>query len=256
MRLVLKLSFLIVLLSSFSTAKRITKVFLIGDSTMADYTLDSGYMEKKYPITGWGQVFQPFFVKDSLSSIKKLIKTDSVLVVDKALGGRSTRTFFEESRWAEVVQLLKKDDVVMIQFGHNDAAVDKPERYVNLTGYKAYLRLFVTQTREKGSIPILITPVNRNYPWVNGKLTNVHGEYPNAMKQVAAELNVKLIDLTQLSIEAFSAKGQAYTTPNYFMNFDKGIYPAYPDGQKDNTHFQKAGAVAVAQLVFNAMKNL
>jgi len=60
MRLVLKLSFLIVLLSSFSTAKRITKVFLIGDSTMADYTLDSGYMEKKYPITGWGQVFQPF----------------------------------------------------------------------------------------------------------------------------------------------------------------------------------------------------
>lgn len=251
-----KLLFLILLMASFSPAKKVTKLFLIGDSNMADYSLDSGYMEKKYPIMGWGQVFQPFFVKDSLSAIKKLIKTDSVLVVDKARGGRSTRTFFEESRWEEVFQMLQKNDVVMIQFGHNDAAVDKPERYVNLTGYKAYLRLFVNQTREKGAIPILITPVNRNYPWKNGKLSNVHGEYPNAMKQVAAELKVKLIDLTQLSVDAFSARGEAYTTPNYFMNFGKGIYPAYPDGQKDNTHFQKAGAIAVAQLVFNAMKSL
>lgn len=252
----LKLSIISLILMAFSPAKRITKVFLIGDSTMADYSLDSGYMAKKYPITGWGQVFQPFFVKDSLTAVKSLIKTDSVMVIDKARGGRSTRTFFEEGRWAEVLKMLQKDDVVMIQFGHNDAAVDKPERYVNLTGYKEYLRLYVNQTREKGAIPILITPVNRNYPWKNGKLSNVHGDYPNAVKQVATELNVKLIDLTQLSIDAFSAKGEAYTTPNYFMNFDKGIYPAYPNGQKDNTHFQKAGAIAVAKLVFNAMKNL
>ncbi|RZJ80146.1 MAG: rhamnogalacturonan acetylesterase, partial [Flavobacterium sp.] len=205
---------------------------------------------------GWGQVFQSFFKKDSLSRLKNLIKTDSVIVIDKAKGGRSTRTFFEEGRWTEVYKALKKNDIVMMQFGHNDAAVDKPERYVNLTGYKEFLRLYVNQTREKGAIPILITPVNRNYPWKDGKLANVHGEYPNAVKDVAKELNVKLIDLTQLSIDNFTVKGQDYVTKNYFMNFDKGIYKAYPDGQKDNTHFQKEGAVAVAQLVFNAMKNL
>lgn len=258
MKFVLQTSCLIafVLLLAFRPAKKPVQLFLIGDSTVADYTLDSGYMEKKYPLNGWGQVFQPFFRKDSLAKIKNLINADSVLVIDKARGGRSTRTFFEEGRWAEVYKNLQKGDIVMMQFGHNDAAVDKPERYVNIVGYKEYLRLYVNQTREKGATPILITPVNRNYPWKDGKLNNVHGEYPNAVKEVAKELNVKLIDLNQLSIDAFTAKGQAYVTSKYFMNFEKGLYPGYPDGQKDNTHFQKEGAVAVAQLVFNGMKKL
>ncbi|MBB2144512.1 GDSL family lipase [Pedobacter sp. LMG 31464] len=257
MKALLKLSIIsLIALFAFQPAKKPVNIFLIGDSTVADYTLDSGYLEKKFPLNGWGQVFQSFFRKDSLVKVKNIIHSDSVLIIDKAKGGRSTRTFFEEGRWAEVYKTLKKDDIVMMQFGHNDAAVDKPERYVNITGYKEYLRLYVNQTREKGAIPIIITPVNRNYPWKDGKLSNVHGEYPNAAKEVAKELNVKLIDLTQLSIDAFTVKGQAYVTSKYFMNFDKGLYPGYPDGQKDNTHFQKEGAIAVAQLVFSAMKKL
>lgn len=246
----------LVALFAFSLPKKSITIFLIGDSTVADYTLDSGYMEKKFPLNGWGQVFQPFFRKDSLFKVKKLIKADSVLVLDKARGGRSTRTFFEEGRWGLIYKALKKNDIVMIQFGHNDAAVDKPERYVNIAGYKEFLRLYVNQTREKEAIPILITPVNRNYPWKDGKLSNVHGEYPNAVKEVGKELNVNVIDLTQLSIDAFTAKGQAEVTTTYFMNLEKGRYKGYPDGQKDNTHFQKRGAIAVAQLVFNAMKGL
>lgn len=246
----------VVTLFAFSLPKKPLCIFLIGDSTVADYTLDSGYMEKRFPLNGWGQVFQPFFKKDSLAQVKSLIQSDSVIILDKARGGRSTRTFFEEGRWASVCKALKKNDIVMIQFGHNDAAVDKPERYVNIAGYKEYLRLYVNQTREKGALPILLTPVNRNYPWKDGKLGNVHGEYPNAVKDVAKELNVKLIDLTQLSINAFTAKGQHEVTTKYFMNLEKGVYPGYPDGQKDHTHFQKAGAIAVAQLVFNAMKKL
>ncbi|MFM6975541.1 MAG: rhamnogalacturonan acetylesterase [Sphingobacteriaceae bacterium] len=244
-------------LLAFQLAKKPVVIYLAGDSTVADYSLDEGYMEKKYPIMGWGQVFQDLFTKSNLAQVRNLIKTDTVLVVDKARGGRSTRTFFEEGRWAEIVRSLKKDDIVMIQFGHNDGAVEKTERYVTLTGYKEFLRLYVNQTREKGGIPILVTPVCRNYPWKEGKLSpSVHGEYPNAMREVAKELNVKLIDLTQISADAFTAKGQELVTNQYFMNFDKGLYVAYPDGQKDNTHFQPEGAKAVAQLVFNAMKTL
>lgn len=243
-------------LLALSPAKKHTHIFLIGDSTVADYSLESDYMEKRYPVHGWGQVFQSFLVKDSLEQLRALIKADSVIVVDKAKGGRSTRTFFEEKRWEEVKNALSKGDIVMIQFGHNDGAKDRPERYVNLEGYQNFLRMYVMQTREKGAIPILITPVNRNYPWKNGKLSNVHGDYPNAVKAVAKALNVKLIDLTQLSIDAFTAKGQADVTAKYFMNLEKGVYSAYPNGQKDNTHFQKEGALAVAQLVFTAMKAL
>jgi lysophospholipase L1-like esterase len=256
MKTLFKLFILITIFSffAFQQAKKEIRIFLIGDSTVADYSLDSGYMKKKFPIHGWGQVFQPFFIKDSLDQIKHLISADRVTIVDRAKGGRSTRTFFEEGRWTEIYQQLKKDDIVMIQFGHNDAAIDKPERYVSLQGYQSYLRLFVSQSREKGAIPILITPVNRNYPWKDGKLSNVHGLYPNAVKEVARALNVRLIDLTQLSIDAFTARGQQEVTLKYFMNFEKGLYPGYPNGQKDNTHLQREGAIAVAQLVFNAMK--
>lgn len=236
--------------------ERITRVFLIGDSTVADYTIYNDYMTKRYPITGWGQVFQSLLSRDSLVKVRNIIKTDSVLVIDSARGGRSTRTFFEEGRWASVCQSFHPNDLVLIQFGHNDAAKDKPERYVTIQGYKEYLRLFVNQTREKGAIPILLTPVNRNYPWADGKLTNVHGEYPDAVKAVARELNVHLIDLTRLSCEFFTSKGRDYVTSHYFMNLPAGAFEAYPNGQKDNTHFQPEGALEVARLVFNAMKGL
>lgn len=226
---------------------------------MADYTGgydDKDYMTERYPVTGWGQVFQPFMRSDSLSQIRNIIQADSVEVVDKARGGRSTRTFFEEGRWTDVYRALQKGDVVMMQFGHNDAAENKPERYVNIQGYKEYLRLYVKQSREKGALPILLTPVNRNYPWKDGRLSNVHGEYPQAVKDVAAELNVPLIDLTQRSIDHFTAKGKDYVTSHYFMNLPAGRYAAYPDGEDDNTHFQSEGAKAVAQLVFEGMKDL
>ena len=243
-----------------STHESTQTIFLIGDSTMANYADNyepgKDYMKTHYPVTGWGQVFQQFFVKDSLTELKNLINTDSVIVDDRARGGRSTRTFFQEGRWRKVVQDLKENDIVMVQFGHNDAAENKPERYVNIEGYKEFLRLFVSQTREKGARPIILTPVARNYPWENNHLQNVHGKYDQAPKDIAQEMNVELIDLNQLSMNYFSKKGKDFVSKNYFMNLPAGKYEAYPEGQDDNTHFQPEGAKAVAQLVFTGLKDL
>tara|TARA_B100000678_G_scaffold272829_1_gene262607 strand:+ start:427 stop:1269 length:843 start_codon:yes stop_codon:yes gene_type:complete len=243
-----------------STHESTQTIFLIGDSTMANYADNyepgKDYMKTRYPVTGWGQVFQQFFVKDSLTELKNLINTDSVIVDDRARGGRSTRTFFQEGRWRKVVQDLKENDIVMVQFGHNDAAENKPERYVNIEGYKEFLRLFVSQTREKGARPIILTPVARNYPWENNHLQNVHGKYDQAPKDIAQEMNVELIDLNQLSMNYFSKKGKDFVSKNYFMNLPAGKYEAYPEGQDDNTHFQPEGAKAVAQLVFTGLKDL
>lgn len=247
----------LLVLSAFSFKSKVTTIYLIGDSTVADYSLEKEYESKKFPQVGWGQVFQPFFQKDSLKQLKNILgNVKEVKIDDRAKGGRSTRTFFQEGRWASVYKSLQKGDVVMMQFGHNDASEEKTERYVNIEGYKEFLRLFINQTQEKGATPIVMTPVARNYPWKEGKLTNVHGEYPQAAKDVAKELNVKLIDLNELSMAFFSSKGQEYVTQNYFMNFEAGLYPAFPNGQKDNTHFQTAGGKEVARLVFNAMKKL
>lgn len=246
----------VALLASFVYKKKIVKVYIIGDSTVADYSLEKDFETKRYPVTGWGQVFQPFLKAGNLKNLNSIIKADSALVDDRAKGGRSTRTFFEEGRWAEVYKSLQQDDIVMMQFGHNDGAVDKPERYVNIAGYKEYLRLFVDQTREKGAIPVLLTPVARNYPWKDGKLSNVHGEYPDAVKAVAKEKDALFIDLNQLSMDAFAAKGEEYVTSHFFMNLPAGKYVAYPEGQKDNTHFQPEGATEVARLIYEAMIQL
>ncbi|WP_421896685.1 rhamnogalacturonan acetylesterase [Marinoscillum sp.] len=239
--------------------ERIVTIYLIGDSTMADYAnnYDEGrdYYQTRYPVTGWGQVFQPFFSTD-LSVFSNLFTADSAVVDDRARGGRSTRTFFQEGRWRSVYESLKPGDVVIIQFGHNDAAETKTERYVDIEGYKEFLRLYVTQSRQKGATPIILTPVARNYPWENNHLQNVHGEYPEAALEVAQELNTLFIDLNQLSMDAFSEVGREYATQNYFMNLDSGVYEAYPNGQSDNTHFQPEGARVVAGLVFVTMKTL
>jgi lysophospholipase L1-like esterase len=247
----------LLLFSAFSPKSKVTTIYLIGDSTVADYSLEENYQTKRFPLVGWGQVFQPFFQKDSLKLVKNILgNAKEVKIDDRAKGGRSTRTFFQEGRWAEVCKSLQKGDIVMMQFGHNDGAVEKTERYVDIQGYKEFLRLFINQTREKGATPIVMTPVARNYPWKDGKLTNVHGEYPQAAKDVAKELNVKVIDLNELSMAFFSSKGQEYVTKNYFMTFEAGLYEAYPNGQTDKTHFQGAGGKEVARLVFNAMKKL
>lgn len=244
------------LLWAFVQKNKVVTLYIIGDSTVTDYSLESDYETKRYPQMGWGQVFQQFLCGDSLAQVKNLVKADTVLVDDRAKGGRSTRTFFQEGRWRTVYENLKQGDLVMMQFGHNDQSPSKVLRYTNIEGYKEFLRLYVSQTRQKGGIPIIITPVNRNYPWIEGELVSCHGDYPNACKEVASEMNVALIDLTKLSTKHFTSMGEEYVTSNYFMNLPAGKYEGYPEGKKDNTHFQPEGATAVAQLVFNAMKTL
>ncbi|QCK13287.1 rhamnogalacturonan acetylesterase [Mangrovivirga cuniculi] len=256
----ISLIFLGLILASFALQEEVTTIFLIGDSTMTDYSdnYDSGktYKESRYPMTGWGQAFDEFMVEDSIELISNLINGNRVEIENRARGGRSTRTFFQEARWRKVYEDLKEDDIVIMQFGHNDAAVKKTERYVNIEGYKEFLRLYISQTLQKGALPIVLTPVCRNYPWENGHLQNVHDDYPDAAKEVAAEFDVPLIDLNKVSMEYFSKKGRDYVTENYFMNIPEGKYEAYPEGLSDNTHFQPEGARAVAQLVFRELKKL
>ncbi|WP_312418885.1 rhamnogalacturonan acetylesterase [Epilithonimonas sp.] len=238
-----------------SKNKNTTNIFLAGDSTVTDYTLESNYQGKRYPQQGWGGVFQEFFVTDSLKTFKSPL-AKNVLVVDKAKGGRSTRTFFQEGRWRYIFENLKPKDWVLIQFGHNDESEKKVDRYVDVPGYKEYLRLFIHQTREKGATPILVTPVSRNYPWKEGVLGDSHVDYAKAMIEVGQEQKVDVIDLNRLSRDFFTKKGKDFVTTTYFMNFPEGKFTAYPKGQKDDTHFQPEGAKAVAQLVYNEFKKI
>lgn len=241
----------------------LTTFWLIGDSTMTDHRKFDGYNSKTSIQAGWGQMFEEYANDQTVDELKPLVKTDHVIVDDRAVGGRTSRSFFEEGRWRKVYNSIQPGDIVIAQFGHNDAGIKLSERMVERgypefvdLGYKEFLRLYVTETREKGGIPILLTPVARNYPWVDGKLENVHKKFPDSVKAIVDELDVIFIDLNQVSMDFFSEKGREYVTNQYFMNIPEGRYEKYPEGLKDNTHFQLEGAREVAKLVFEQLKQI
>ena len=209
--------------------RRIT-VFMIGDSTMADKPLNDN------PERGWGQLFPQYF-------------TDAVQIKNYAVNGRSTKSFIKEGRWDSVMKYMRKDDWVFIQFGHNDEKIEDSNRYAAPQAlYRANLIRFVNETRAKGGNPILVTPVMRRKFDANGKFEDTHGEYPDAVRAVAKELNVPLIDLhksSQQLIEQHGVEG----SKKLFLWMDTRHFKAAPDGKKDDTHFSEYGASSVASLV-------
>ncbi len=219
------------------TATSIRKIWVIGDSTASTY---SGSL---FPRTGWGQVLQAFF------------RSDSITVMNKALSGRSSKSFLTDANgWPVVLRGLAKGDFLFIQFAHNDEKSDDTTRYTEpYTTFKYYLSIYIDSARNRGAYPVLLTPVNRN-SWSGGMVTNSHGDYPAAMRQLASEKNVPLIDLLAKTKERWEELGQDYVTNNIYMNLPAGIFPNYPDGNSDNTHFQEEGAFEVCKLIYKALK--
>lgn len=185
-----------------------------------------------------------------------------MIIENEAIGGRSSKSFYVEGRWAtNVKNQLKSGDYVFIQFGHNDRDYTKEERYADTATYKNYLRLYVNESRAKGAIPVFITPMNMN-TWNGTSLREVFTErdkgadYRGAMITIATELKVPLIDLEKKSAAFMKSAGQAYCTSYHFMGLQKGEYPNYPDGYSDGTHFQEMGAIINARMIAEGIKEL
>lgn len=203
-------------------------VYLVGDSTMATKPLD-------LPERGWGM---------ALNGLMK----DPAMIQNHAVNGRSTKSFIDEGRWARIVAALQPGDFVLIQFGHNDEKIDKPAVGTDpKTTFRDNLRRFIRETREKKATPILATPVARRKFDHDGKLQPTHGAYPDAIRAVAAEEKVGLIDLEAATSQWLQAVGDE-PSKKFFMWIEPGKFAQIPDGRKDDTHFVEAGAVHVAQL--------
>jgi lysophospholipase L1-like esterase len=89
---------------------------------------------------------------------------------------------------------MKRGDYLLIQYGHNDEK-EKGDGIGAFTSFKASLKQFVEAARKKGGIPILITLMHRRTFDKEGKITNSHGDYPEAVRQAAKEENVPLSTL-------------------------------------------------------------
>ncbi len=210
------------------------KIFVCGDSTAAPYE------PERAPIMGWGQVLCEYL--------------DGIEVIDAARGGRSTKSFLAEGRLVEIEEQLEKGDVLLIQFTHNDTS-DLVWRHTDpWMSFKSNLSIFVDTARIHGAVPVLMTPIPRRY-FRDGALLESHDDYPDAIRALALEKGVPLIDIYSISVAKIRAMGDEESRRLY-MHVPAGIYPDYPDGQADDTHTQRAGAEFYAQMTADALKEL
>lgn len=213
------------------------RVYMIGDSTASPY--DGG----TFPRTGWAQVLQPFFDRDS------------VYILNKARSGRSSKSYYHEAAgWPAVKSQLQSGDYLMIQFGHNDSKSDTARYTEPFTTYKEYLQRYIDEARAIGVTPVLMTSIHRN-SWKSDTLNiqDTHGDYLVAVRQMADSFLVPLIDMAVKTEALYESYGYTRATEEIFLNLPPDVYPAYLTGNEDNTHLQETGAYEIASLAAQAI---
>jgi Lysophospholipase L1 and related esterases len=218
-------------------------IFIAGDSTAAR---GSGELQQ-----GWAVPFSSYF------------DSDKVNVVNRARGGRSSRTFITEGLWDELMAMVEPGDIVLIQFGHNDAGAindtsrargsirgigDETQEIDNLVTrkheivhtYGWYLRKMIADTKARGATPIVLSLTLRNI-WRDGKIERGSGSWGVWAGEVARTEGVQFIDLSEMMAEKYQAMGPEAV---------KELYP------KDHTHFNAAGADLHAQAVIAGLRGL
>ncbi|MDF2923478.1 MAG: lipolytic protein family [Paenibacillaceae bacterium] len=216
-----------------ATKEQIT-LFLAGDSTVTDSS------EAGFPFSGWGQMLPYFFKHD-------------VAVANHAKGGRSSKSFISEGRLAPIVEELKEGDYLFIQFGHNDQKWDEDRHTDPSTTYPECLQQYIEAARTKKATPLLLTSVHRRYYDAAGELKDTHGAYLEAVRQLAKEEGIPMIDLAEKSRQLFEEIGPE-GTKSVFLWGSPGEWMNHASGVMDNTHFQERGSLRIAELVVQGIR--
>ena len=234
MKIKLFISAILFFLMAFACPpKNKIKIWLIGDSTMSVKEI------KAYPETGWGMPFVYFW--------------DSTVEVDnRAKNGRSTKSFISEGLWQPVMKNMQEGDYAFIQFGHNDEVSTK-KTYTTETEFRDNLVKYISETKNKKGIPVLLTPVARRKFDSTGKIQGTHEVYAQIVREVAAREKVILIDLDKKSQVLYQQLGPE-ASKCLFNYLVPGEHPNYPEGKQDDTHFSELGARKIAEIVLSEIR--
>ena len=212
----------------------VQRIVLIGDSTVTNYAAS------KSPMAGWGMFLGLYF------------QPGTVTVLNKAVGGRSSKSFVTLGQWAGTLAELKAGDILMIQFGHNDRTFSDTTRYADTATYRQYLTKYVTEARAMGAHPVFVTPMNMNtWSSAGGRRVFTEGanDYRGAMIRAGKTLRVPVLDLELKSKQLMDSASTIWLSKFHFLGLETGEYPNYPTGIADGTHFQEMGALANARMV-------
>jgi lysophospholipase L1-like esterase len=206
-------------------------VYIVGDSTVTD--------QRREPWAAWGQMLPRFF-------------GPGVAIANHAESGESLKTFIGERRWPKVLETIKPGDYVLIQFAHNDQKPG-PSHVDPSTSYQQYLQQFMDDAKQRGAVPVLVTSMHRRKFDTEGKIVNTLGEYPEAMRQLAAREHVPLIDLNAMSQTLFETLGPDGTL-KAFVHYPAGSFPGQDKPLADDTHFNNYGGYELARCVVEGVK--
>lgn len=210
--------------------EKFTTVFLAGNSTVTD--------QDCAPWASWGQMITRFF-------------DNNISIANYAESGETMSSFKGRNRLDKVLGLMQPGDFFFIEFGHNDQK-QKGEGIGPWDSFTNLLNEFITRAREKGGIPVLITPTQRRSFNSEGIIDLTHGDYPAAMRKVAEEMNVPLIDLnaqTKIMYEAWGPEA----SKNAFVQYPANTFPGQTEELKDNTHFNTFGANEIALCILQGI---
>jgi lysophospholipase L1-like esterase len=208
-------------------ATDVTTVFLAGNSTVVD--------QAEEPYAAWGQMLPAFF------------QPEKVVIANYAESGEALNSFMSARRLEKVLSLMKPGDYLFIEFGHNDQK-QKGKGVGPFTTYKRDLKHYISEVKKKGGIPVLVTSMHRRNFDSTGKIVNTLGDYPAAVRQTAAEENVALIDLNNMSKTLYEAWGPD-KSQFAFVIYPANTFPGQDKELKDNTHFNPYGAYEIARCI-------
>jgi lysophospholipase L1-like esterase len=205
------------------TPADVPTLYLAGDSTVTDQGVA--------PWGSWGQMLPRFFGPD-------------IAVANHAESGETLKSFVTELRLEKMLSTLKAGDWVMIQFGHNDQKTQWPQTYAEAaTTYRSWLHTYIAEVRRRGATPLLVTsPERRNFD-ATGHIEPSLADYAEAVRVVAKEDSVALIDLNPMSVRFYEALGPV-TSP-----------AAFADEGRDKTHHNEYGAYALARMVIEGLRS-
>jgi lysophospholipase L1-like esterase len=190
---------------------RVPVIFVAGDSTVGD--------PRRGPGGNWP------------TQLCQWLKP-AIVVCNSAEGGETTKSFITGYRFDKVLSQMKAGDFFLVQFGHNDSKPQWPQSYTEpTTSFKAYLHVFLAETRRRGAMLVLVTPMERR---ANGDSV---GPWARAMREFAAQENVPLIDQWAMSKALWTALG-----PNVGTAFN------------DQTHLSGYGGYLLSKLIVAGIK--
>lgn len=213
--------------------KNAITVFLAGNSTVVD--------QDKEPWAAWGQMIPCFF------------KGEKIAIANYAESGEALSSFRGAGRLEKIVSLMKHGDYLFIEFGHNDQK-QKGDGIGPFSSYKKELQFYVSETRKRGGIPVLVTSMHRRNFDSTGHIINTLGDYPEAVRQTAKEENVALIDLNEMSKTLYEAWGPEQSI-KAFVHYPANTFPGQDKKLEDNTHFNAYGAWQIAKCIVKGIQD-